>query len=216
MNERILESIKEAAQWLVKVRKDGQWQDLVYKKQGIINTAEAWHTLATTKQVLTNFKLPGDLFEQDLDYLAKEIKKRGFLRTPYQPDEQRQSSTDVAAFIILALAQMDKTRGEALIEKAVRWLLKNKYPEGGWSWGFLDEKYPMYPYFTYMDAILTDECKVLLDSLLASEREKGSTLLSQLRQKDVGKACVFSLTQTPPHQSFGISRNSTFSSKQVF
>ena len=34
-----------------------------------------------------------------------------------------------------------------------------------------------------MDSILTDECKVLLNSLLVPEREKGRTLLSQLRQR---------------------------------
>jgi len=150
MDYHILLSIKEAANWLVSVRKSGQWQDLVYKKQGIINTCEAWHTLAVAKEIVADFELPDDLFIEDLDYLTKEVKKHGFLRTPYQPGEQTQESTDVAAFVALALAQIDKNRGKNLIEVSTKWLLKNQSALGGWSWGVFNRKYPMYPYFTYM------------------------------------------------------------------
>jgi prenyltransferase beta subunit len=150
MDVRIVESIREAANWLVSVRKGGQFSDLVYKKQGIINTCEAWHTLAMAKQVLPDLTRPLNLFSDDSDYLAKAIKQHGFLRTPYQPDKQRQEITDVAAFVILTLADTDKTKGKPLIERAVKWLLKNQAPDGGWSWGRVDKKHPSYPYFTYM------------------------------------------------------------------
>jgi len=57
------------------------------------------------------------------------------------------------------LGKIDKTKGKSLVEGACKWLLENQYPEGGWpacvprtgrSWGRVNDKYPMYPYFTYM------------------------------------------------------------------
>ncbi len=110
MNHHISYSIKEAVKWLLAVRKSGQWQDLVYKKQGIINTSEAWHTLAMAKQILPDLKLPDDWFYKDLDYLIKQVKKNGFARTPYQFRLQKRDSTDTAAFVILALDNKDKTK----------------------------------------------------------------------------------------------------------
>jgi len=192
MDVRILESIKEAASWLVSVRKSGQWQDLVYKNQGIINTCEAWHTLAMTKQIVPDFELPDDLFFEDLDYLAKEIKKRSFARTPYQSDDKKQESTDVAAFVMLTLAQRDKTKGKYLTEKACRWMLENQYPEGGWSWGESDEKYPMYPYFTYMALVA-----------LASVNERHQKGLSPLKTA-IAKGAEWLISVQRPDGSFPV------------
>jgi len=145
MNHRVKQSIKEATYWLSSTRKTGKWRDLVYKKQGIINTAEAWHALTIAQKLLPNFKLPEDWLQKDSAYISAEIEKNGFQRTPYQPDQQKHQSIDTASFIVLALSSKME-----ITQKAANWLIANQYTAGGWSWGKMNQQCPMYPYFTYM------------------------------------------------------------------
>ena len=54
-------------------------------KQGIVNTAEAWRSLALIGSVIQEVKLPKESVKADCRQLIKEVDVHGFIRSPYYP-----------------------------------------------------------------------------------------------------------------------------------
>ena len=104
LSSHITNALKEAGDWLIKIREEkGSWQDMVYKQQGIVNTAEAWRSLALIGLVIRKVKLPKESLKADCRQLIKEIDAHGFIRSPYYPSNRPHESIDTAAFVCLML-----------------------------------------------------------------------------------------------------------------
>lgn len=156
---QVKQSLKHAGEWLRGIRQEkGGWQDMVYKQQGILNTAEAWRGLWLIRSVDATVSWEPQWLVADVQRLASEVEQHGFVRSPYAPANQLHESVDAAAFVRLMLAEVSTLPGASLDEEPIRllqesaihWLIENQSPEGGWSWGTLKDGCPLYPYFTYM------------------------------------------------------------------
>ena len=158
LSSDIQTALRRAGEWLYSIRKEkGQWQDMVYKGQGILNTAEAWRSLVLIDSEILQVRWKNQWIEQDCRQLIREVGKYGFLRSPYYPSNHPHQSIDSASFVLLMLqafyASENATMPEStlqLVRRAVDWLVENQGKEGGWSWGELRTSRPLYPYFTYM------------------------------------------------------------------
>jgi len=158
LSSHITDALKEAGDWLIKIREEkGSWQDMVYKQQGIVNTAEAWRSLALIGSVIQDVKLPKELVKADCRQLIKDVNAHGFIRSPYYPSNRPHESIDTAAFVCLMLHTLFSQNKTAipkpissLADRGEKWLLTNQSPAGGWSWGTLKNGRPLYSYFTYM------------------------------------------------------------------
>lgn len=158
LSSQIEAALKQASGWLVSIRREkGEWYDLVYKRQGILNIAEAWRSLCLIQSVVKGEKWESEWFKTDWQQLQKAIKADGFIRSPYCQDAGPHESVDAAAFTLLmrdGLAISDQLVTPPALTSLTRlaydWLLKSQAEAGGWSWATPKPGRPLYPYFTYM------------------------------------------------------------------
>ena len=154
LKREIEQALAESAQWLLSIREQGSWQDMVYKDQGLLNTAEAWRSLALLRTILPGLKWQEKWLEQDMEQMIEEVQELGFQRSPYCPSTRTHESVDSAAFVrlmIQALYPSSQAPAIRLLSQHARdWLVENRSGEGLWSWGRYETGFPLYPYFSYM------------------------------------------------------------------
>ena len=150
-------AITQTGQWLLSIRSQGRWQDMVYKQQGILNTAEAWRSLVLVQSVIPEITWSKAWVEEDWQRVAQAVGAHGFERSPYCPTDRSHESVDAAGFVVLMFQSLflsEKTTVtpsmQALYDDAINWLIDNQSSTGGWGWGMKKPGRPLYPYFTFM------------------------------------------------------------------
>jgi len=106
---------------------------MVYKRGGILNTAEAWRSLVQIRKVIPEVAWDNKWVETDCQKLIREVKKHGYLRSPYFPENRPHESIDAGAFALLmfqSFADNDVKKipklTDGLALDAVNWLIKNQ------------------------------------------------------------------------------------------
>ena len=195
LKQEIRQALAASAQWLLSIREHGSWQDMVYKEQGILNTAEAWRSLALLKQVLPHLEWDGKWLEQDIEQMIEEVEQQGFQRSPYAPAGREHESVDSVAFVSLMIQSLSlegtSPTLRMLSQHAKDWLMEHRSSEGLWSWGKYREGFPLYPYFTYMASKALGEKAPVLKSLQLRDGSFPVHSLSQ--QPDIASTAYASL-----------------------
>ena len=159
ISSQVKSVLKQAGEWLIEIRKEkGSWQDMVYKQQGILNTAEAWLSLMKIHSILDDLTWDKRWLKADCQRVMEAVSAHGFVRSPYAPENQPHAalsppdgsgqavlhgeSVDSAAFVQLWLGSLtgtgkpDTSRAtNSLAGSAVGFLIESQSPSGGWSLG---------------------------------------------------------------------------------